>query len=116
RRNEELDRHMKLIAQGEQAKQRICEQLLAGELTLAEAAARFRAVEEGWPDACKVKLQSYPGESEQERRCHYVIAFVRSMLEDGDRSVDDLSTRLRRDSQSNPAPQPDIPQSLDLRD
>jgi hypothetical protein len=65
------------------AKGRVESALLHGRLTLTEAAARFRAIYEKWaavPYTASV-LARFPGQSDGERYCRWVIACIRSNAE-----------------------------------
>jgi hypothetical protein len=56
--------------------------VIAGRLTLLEAAARFQAITLSRPAHMPVSLAGYPGGSDEERFCRQVIAYVESLLED----------------------------------
>jgi hypothetical protein len=64
-----------------QAKRAVVTELLADRLTLLEAAARFRELDAGMPEARDRLLQAYPGVPYQVALCQQVIARARSELE-----------------------------------
>jgi|SRR5262245_28632969 len=72
-----------LIAAGEDAVARVTEKgaaadaLVRGELTLDEAAGRFRKLNAGRPDAYRGLADAYPAASEEELAYRQVLLFVR---------------------------------------
>jgi hypothetical protein len=63
-----------------QAKCAVVTELLADRLTLLEAAARFRELDAGMPEARDRLLQAYPGVPYEVALCQQVIAHARSEL------------------------------------
>jgi len=56
--------------------------VIDGRLTLAKAAARFRAINASRPHHKPVRLDHYPGQTDEERVCRQVISYVESKLAD----------------------------------
>ncbi len=61
-------------------KTQVVDRLLAGEFTLAEAAACFRFLDDNPPEYPADFRSRYPGDSEGERACRQVIAWVATRL------------------------------------
>jgi hypothetical protein len=61
------------------AKGVVVERLLEGELSLVQAAAMFRRLNEH-PPACRVDPRHCPGKSEGERLCRQVLGWVEAVL------------------------------------
>src|SRR5262249_8804642 len=81
---QERERSGALLARGDQRDQTIRE-LLAGRLTLLEAAARFRALDRAPPAFdWEVFRSAYPGDSDEERHCRKVIGWVEVELNQTD--------------------------------
>jgi len=59
------------------AKDQVVDQLLAGELSLAQAAARFKCLNED-PPHLRVPIYLWPGKSEGEKVCRQVINWIES--------------------------------------
>ena len=76
-RHEALARQSQLVLQCLKAKFQVIEALHAGQLTLCEAAARFRDLSDpkigSYPELFR---RSYAGQSDEERWCRQVIKFV----------------------------------------
>jgi hypothetical protein len=65
------------VAATRRARQAVVDELLAGGLTLLEAAARFRDIDERHPEFYWEGFRcSYGGDSDEERFCRQVIDFV----------------------------------------
>jgi hypothetical protein len=78
---DDLDVALAVLVQSEEAKAAVTEEVIAGRLSLAEAAARFRALEAGRPNRhCRAPQERFPGDSEGERLCREVITHVRTRL------------------------------------
>jgi len=75
----ELDEQDRTISKRLGAKDEVVKDLIAGRLTLFEAAAGFRRLNEEFPRA--VVKESVPGVTEEEQLCRQVIAWVRVRLE-----------------------------------
>jgi hypothetical protein len=60
-----------------QAKVQIADEVVAGRLTLLEAARRYRPLQESAPGGLRYLLRKYPGATEQEVLCRNVITFAR---------------------------------------
>jgi hypothetical protein len=59
-------------------KQRLAGEVIAGRLSLREAAARFRGLDGQPPAACGEGLRAtFPGASDDECRCRAVLSYVR---------------------------------------
>src|SRR5262245_28791097 len=77
RRDDELDRFREAAAARLAAKGRLSIGLLEGRLTLLEAAARFRALNQTRREPCWASWRSpFPGRSDEEHLCREVIAWV----------------------------------------
>jgi hypothetical protein len=85
-REAKLERQSKVTLGRISAKRSVTQQLLAGELTLLEAADCFRALNEV-PSDCPgtAYLTLHPGNSEGERLCRQVISWVAGELLETDR-------------------------------
>ena len=71
------------------AKDRVVKELLDGRLTLFEAAAFFRRLNEAPPRAAGL---DFPGDSDEERLCRQVIQWVRAITAKGSLDATDGST------------------------
>jgi hypothetical protein len=62
-------------------KRRLAGEVIAGQLSLLEAAARFRDLDERPPAACRRGLRAaFPGASDDECHCRAVLSYVREEL------------------------------------
>jgi hypothetical protein len=78
---EELDRRLQVTVRRNMRKEEAIGELLAGRLTLVQAAARFRDADAAVPAEWRyVRPDTAPGPGEGERRCREVIARVRLWL------------------------------------
>jgi hypothetical protein len=84
-REAELDRRLRVARQRIDAKWKVVRRLLAGELTLLEAAARFRDLNAEPADCPCRESYLWPNTSPEERQCRQVIAWGRALGRD-DRS------------------------------
>jgi hypothetical protein len=82
RRGERLDRDLRAIAERTAAKDGAVRELIGGRLTLAEAAARFRAADES-AGARFGRYWRWSDRPEGERLCRQVIEWVRVELRSG---------------------------------
>jgi hypothetical protein len=81
----ELDGFVEITKVGFKTREAAIVDLIAGRLTLRQAAARFLAADAGLPaQMTQAKLAQFPGGSNQERACRWVLAY----LEDGARTAD----------------------------
>jgi hypothetical protein len=104
-RQQVLDRRYETAVQRTHAKQVIIDELLAGRLTLLEAARRFKNLNES-PITCQDDYRSrFPGRCDGEKVCRQVLAWVDTALQqyppDQARAVaqrfeDDLQKHLQR--------------------
>jgi hypothetical protein len=88
-----------LIQKNLEAKDEVAREVIAGRMTLAEAAARFRTIDASRPPHLPVHLDVVPGSSDEERICRQVIAYVENNLEgrpDRDAVLARLEADLRR--------------------
>jgi hypothetical protein len=97
KRGEELQQKIRAVTDRLNRKETVVKALLAGRLTLLEAAARFRALNEAPPeynwDAFRLTM---PGDSDDERHCHEVISFAFHALRRTDpHRADELHESLR---------------------
>jgi hypothetical protein len=59
-----------------EARGQVAREVIAGRLTLLEAAARFQAISLSRPSHLPVSHAAYSGDSDEERLCRQVIAYV----------------------------------------
>jgi hypothetical protein len=60
----------------------VAQAVIDGRLTLAKAAAQFRAINASRPPHHPIRLDAYPGQTDEERVCRQVIRYVESKLAD----------------------------------
>jgi hypothetical protein len=78
---DEVEAAIAWCGQSADAKDRLTGEVIAGRLSLPEAAARFRALEAGRPNRyCRTRTDLFPGGSEGERYCRAVITRVVNRL------------------------------------
>jgi len=111
RRRETLNEHTRLVQQDLEAKSRVIEDLRNDRLTLLEAAARFRDMGHSCldPDGALFR-QSYAGQTDAERWCRKVIAYMRALSPahtDGASRADQLEAELSRHLAQGPLQLPD---------
>jgi hypothetical protein len=104
----ELEQNLQDAMRRSQRKQRVTDRVLAGRLTLLEAAALFRALDHdatgfNWD----VFSYTWPGNSDDERHCHEVIAWVYETLRYADlckaeASRQDLTRQLSKHLRRGP--------------
>jgi hypothetical protein len=82
RQQEELDHRAEQIQRCVTDRQEVVAELIAGRISLLQAAVRFRRLNQRLPESADAYNHFYPGNSEGERLCRYVIAYVRSTLLD----------------------------------
>jgi hypothetical protein len=89
-----------------EAKERITENVISGQMTLREGAARFRSVYARRPSNpfCVPKTDLFAGASEGERLCRQIIQWVKMRLENH-ASRDQVVARLTAELQANLAGQ-----------
>jgi hypothetical protein len=81
REGDRLDEAMRLIVRREEAKMGVVRDLLAGRLTLRQAAALFRDLDQGPPAFNWEEFRrAYPCDTDEERHCREVIDCVRGVL------------------------------------
>jgi hypothetical protein len=80
KRREALEARRAAFLRRLDAKQQVETALLDGRMTLAEAAIRFRAIYKQWAAVPYTEsiLAQFPGRSEDERYCRWVIACIRA--------------------------------------
>jgi hypothetical protein len=100
RRGEQLDAAGPIIMHGLERKSEIARELIAGRLTLFEAAARFKAVNAARPANLPPILDPYPGATYEERLCRQVIVFADTELE-GSYDRAEFVARLEADLQEH---------------
>jgi hypothetical protein len=113
-RHEQEARALRAIDDRRARKGRIVAALIAGRLTLLEAAGRFRALDRGPPPFYWEEFHAhFAGESDEERHCREVLAWVETELADTDpcllvathaRLLDELETHLIRGPLRLPEP------------
>jgi hypothetical protein len=80
------------------AKREAASEVIAGDLSLLEAAARFRDINAGAPNYRQRMALNYPDTSYEELLCRQVIAAVESVLEQqAPEQVDDVVEQLRQE-------------------
>jgi hypothetical protein len=91
-----VERRLFVIPQRTKAKAGVIKQLLAGRISLFEAAAWFRWLNETPPDCPGESIEHWPGTSPEEKLCRQMIAWVRNdQRQFGDNSAADaLADRL----------------------
>jgi hypothetical protein len=72
-----VERRLHVVPLRTKAKGRVIEQLAAGRITLFEAAAWFRWLNENPPDCLGESTDGWPGSSPDEKVCRQVLAYVR---------------------------------------
>src|SRR5262249_12037999 len=78
------------------AKHQIVQEVIAGQMTLLEAAAHFRALDRQPPAFDWEAFRfSYPGPSEEERHCQEVTTYVANQLVDDPCLAETLRERLK---------------------
>jgi hypothetical protein len=77
---DEAKRTVRAIDRRVQEKDRVAGELVDGRLTLFEAAAHFRRLNDGGPKPAAPAALVYPGDSEEECLCRQVIAYARPLL------------------------------------
>jgi hypothetical protein len=82
RQNEELDRRLAVTEQCNAGRQEVVADLIAGRISLLQAAVRFGCLNQRLPESGVAYRYAYPGNSEAERLCRYVIAYTRTTLID----------------------------------
>jgi hypothetical protein len=80
-RRESMDRHHQVILRRIEAKNEVVRELTTGQLSLMQAARRFKDLDET-PATCQDDYRrSYPGRSDGEKACRQVLRWVESHLE-----------------------------------
>jgi hypothetical protein len=93
-RGAEMEQETRGVIDRATRKRIVVEALIAGRLTLVQAAGRFRALNRATPPFFWQQFrEAYPGGSDEERHCREVIAWVEIELEDADPC---LALSLRR--------------------
>ena len=77
-----LDAQIEESLQRCKAKEDLVRAVIAGELTLLEAAARFRDVNASWPKARTFLQQAYAGLPYEHALCRQIIAYAEAELRD----------------------------------
>jgi hypothetical protein len=81
REGDRIDEALRLIVRREEAKKGVVRDLLAGRLTLRQAAALFRDLDRGPPAFNWEEFRrAYPCDTDEERHCREVIDCVRGVL------------------------------------
>jgi hypothetical protein len=103
-----LEQKFQGITQRARRKQRVAEEVLAGRLTLLEAAALFRALDHGPPEFHWGRFRaSWPGKNDDERHCQEAIHWVYLALRDtnpgnAEALRQDLNTQLSEHQRLGP--------------
>src|SRR5262249_44692566 len=79
-RAETLEEQRQVILRRHQEQERIVREVAAGRRTLLEAAAGFRALSRGETPLERPLHETYPADTEDERLCRWVIAYLRTTL------------------------------------
>jgi hypothetical protein len=96
-RGQKLKAQLRELPRIREAKRRIASDLIAGRLTLAEAAARFRELDRKTMDAptySRVLKLHFPGASEEERICRKVIRHALYVVNPQSEAAAGLKERL----------------------
>jgi hypothetical protein len=97
RRGQKLKAQLRELPRIREAKRRIANDLIAGRLTLAEAAARVRELDRQTMDAptySRVLKLHFPGASEEERICRKVIRHALNVVDPQSEAAAGLKERL----------------------
>jgi hypothetical protein len=81
-------------------KDRLANELIDGRLTLFEAAAHFRRLNDGGSKFAAPLSMFYPGDSEEERLCRQAISYAQHCLNQrrvGDRAADEFAARCEEE-------------------
>ena len=94
-RGRQLDELFVIEQRAAKAKDNVVAEVIAGRLTLVQAAALFSAAEADLPaDALRVRLETIPGATDPERHCRKVICHVEYALADEPSERQSLVNRL----------------------
>ncbi len=85
-RRAELEEENQGVLRRVDEKQAVSREVLAGRLTLVEAAARFRTVNTAYPESMSYLRNLCSGGSDEERLCRQVIGWVEGEGSGGDRA------------------------------
>jgi hypothetical protein len=97
-----LDRALAKARLRAEAKMELIAELAAGRLTLLQAAACLRALPDAPPYFWTLMHGYWPGKSEGERLCRYLIAFTQDMLTDQQRTeAASVIARLEKELQDH---------------
>ena len=96
RRSEDLDSRLDLTLQRIEIKQQVVDGLLAGQMTLHEAAAKFRELTRAVPLYMSIIRSHYPSLGEEEMFCRYVLEYSRRST-GSQKKLADIISRLERD-------------------
>jgi hypothetical protein len=100
-RAEKLEARRQLLLWRNAEQHRIARDLLDGRCALREAARRFRALyHRGDPVLSRALREIYPGGSEEEGVCRWVIAYTLTILED-EPGTPELGARLKAELQEH---------------
>jgi hypothetical protein len=77
-------------------REKIIEDLIGGQITLAKAAAQFEELNATYSGDAMV-FAMFPGVSEEESRCRQVIVWVKSVLEDRPYQANSVMERLENE-------------------
>ena len=80
RRSEELDARFESTLSRIEMRQQVVNQLVAGHLSLREAAAKFREINQSVRQNAELVEAMYPNMGEDERYCRYVLDYVRGSM------------------------------------
>jgi hypothetical protein len=76
RRTEDLDARMESTLSRIEMRERVVDELVAGQISLHEAAAKFRELTEAVPKYVEIIALQYPNMPEEERYCCYMLDYV----------------------------------------
>jgi hypothetical protein len=77
-----LDKHLRAACKGVTERVQVCRDLVAGRLTLLEAAAWFGAIDAAMPPKWRLPCVAYPDHSEGERQCRRVIEYMDALYDE----------------------------------
>jgi hypothetical protein len=102
RRSEELDAQRERLRHWQEGKREAVRAVIAGRMTLLEAAARFRELDRQLPEfKWDLFRRAYPGSSDGERHCRHVIAATEAELSKRPDEAAEVMARLEAELQEH---------------
>jgi hypothetical protein len=98
---DDLDLRLAAAHRPSEARKRIARQVLAGKLSLLQAAVRYQDLNESYDDFCWEDFRTrYPGATDDEHACRQVIEFVKIELSDHPQLSGLTVTKLEQELES----------------